>query len=105
MPIPQRQLAHMRRWHERNIIAQHFVEWNGEGVKSVKTAFKTAVGLAKLGVGVSPHTLSHTAATWLMQNGTEPWQAAGYLGMSMETLLKVYGHHHPDYLSDAVDKI
>ena len=23
----------------------------------------------------------------------------------VETLLKVYGHHHPDHLSDAVEKI
>lgn len=105
MPIPPRLLAHMRRWHSRGLIARHFVEFNGEGVKSVKTAFKRAVTLAKLGAGVSPHTLRHTAATWLMQNGTEPWQAAGYLGMSVETLLKVYGHHHPDYLSDAVEKM
>ncbi len=33
------------------------------------------------------------------------WQAAGYLGMSLEVLLNTYGHHHPDYLSDAVEKI
>jgi hypothetical protein len=33
-----------------------------------------------------------------MQSGTDRWQAAGYLGMSVETLEKVYGHHHPDYL-------
>jgi hypothetical protein len=25
-----------------------------------------------------------------MQNRTDPWQAAGYLGMSLETLLRVY---------------
>lgn len=105
MRLAPRLLAHMRRWHRKRLIAKHFVEWNGEGVKSVKTGFKTAVGLAKLGAGVSPHTLRHTAATWLMQARTDPWQAAGYLGMSMETLLKVYGHHHPDHMSDAVDKI
>ena len=29
----------------------------------------------------------------------------GYLGMSLEVLLNTYGHHHPDYLSDAVEKI
>ena len=28
-----------------------------------------------------------------------------YLGMSLEALLNTYGHHHPDYLSDAVEKI
>lgn len=105
MPIPPRLLAHMRRWHARGLIARHFVEFNGESVKSVKTAFKHGVALAKLGKGVSPHTLRRTAATWLMQNGTDPWQAAGYLGMSIETLLNTYGHHHPDYLSDAVEKM
>jgi hypothetical protein len=25
--------------------------------------------------------------------------------MSLEVLLNTYGHHHPDYLSDAVEKI
>jgi len=105
MRLPPRLLAHMRRWHRKGIIARHFVEWNGEGVKSVKTSFKTAVGLAKLGGGVSPHTLRHTAATWLMQAGADPWQSAGFLGMSLETLMKTYGHHHPDHQSDAVEKI
>ena len=32
-------------------------------------------------------------------------QAAGYLGMSLEVLLNTYGHRHPHYLSDAVEKI
>ena len=32
-----------------------------------------------------------------MQLGTDPWQAAEYVGMSVKTLLENYGHHHPDY--------
>jgi hypothetical protein len=40
-----------------------------------------------------------------MQSGTDRWQAAGYLGMSVEMLEKVYGHHHPDYLQAAVAAI
>jgi hypothetical protein len=32
-------------------------------------------------------------------------RAAGFLGMSVETLDRVYGHHHPDYLSDAAEAI
>lgn len=105
VPIPLRLLAHLRRWHRLNPEAKHFVEYNGRPVNSVKTAFKRAVTLAGLGPGISPHTLRHTAATWLMQRGADPWQAAGYLGMSLEVLLNTYGHHHPDYLSDAVEKI
>ena len=84
------------------MVKEHFVEYNGEAVASVKTAFKRAVKLAGLPGKVSPHTLRHTAATWLMQAGADRWQAAGYLGMSVEMLDRVYGHHHPDHLQDAV---
>jgi hypothetical protein len=72
----------MRRWVRRGIVSSHFVEWHGAPVKSVKTAFKHAVTLAGLWGKVTPHTLRHTAATWLMQRGVPIWQAAGYLGMS-----------------------
>ena len=71
---------------QRWVEAQHFVESNGQPVSSVKTAFKTAVGLAGITKRVSPHTLRRTAATWLMQRGADPWQAAGYLGMSLDVL-------------------
>lgn len=100
-PIPPRLLAHMRRWHRLGIAKEHFVEFNGKPVKSVKTAFHSAIG--KAGIDhASPHTLRHTAATWLMQNGAPLWQAAGFLGMSEKTLRDVYGHHHPDFMQEAV---
>src|SRR5262249_60686692 len=68
-PIPPRLLAHLRRWHAKGIIKEHFVEWNGKPIASVKTALKTAVRLAKLpGKGI-PHTLRHTAATWRVTSG------------------------------------
>jgi integrase len=104
-PIPPRLLAHLRRWHAKGVVNEHFVEWNGAAVASVKTALKTAVRLAKLPGKITPHTLRHTAATWLMQNGVSMWRAAGFLGMSVETLDGVYGHHHPDYFSDAAEAI
>jgi integrase len=104
-PVPPRLLAHLRRWHAKGIVKEHFVEWNGAPVASVKTALRTAVRLAKLPGKITPHTLRHTAATWLMQNGVSMWRAAGFLGMSVETLDRVYGHHHPDYFSDAAEAI
>jgi integrase len=70
-------------------------------VKRTTKAFARAVADAKLGPDVVPHTLRHTAATWLMQAGTDVWEAAGYLGMTVETLSARYGHHHPDHLSGA----
>ena len=74
-------------------------------MKSVKTAFKKAISLSELEGKISPHTLRHTAATWLMQIGVSTWEAAGFLGMSEKTLRDVYGHHHPDYLQAAAKAI
>jgi hypothetical protein len=36
-----------------------------------------------------------------MQAGVDKWEAAGFLGMSVEMLDRVYGHHHPDHLRAA----
>jgi len=94
-PLPRRLLAHLRRWKR---AGQRFaVEWNGAPVRDVDKAFRNVAREAGL-PDVTPHILRHTAATWQMQLGTDPWQAAEYLGMTLKTLLDNYGHHHPDYL-------
>jgi len=66
-------------------------------VKSVKAAFERAVKPARLKGKVSPHVLRHTAACGLLRAGVDKWKAAGFLGMSVEMLDRVYGHHHPDH--------
>lgn len=104
VPLPSRLLSHLRRWAALGIATDYFVVWNGKPVELVKTAFASAVRLAKLSLtdgNVTPHTLRHTAATWLMQNGAAMWEAAGFLGMSEKTLRENYGHHHPDFLKGA----
>lgn len=98
--IPRPLLAHLRRW--RGHSRQHVVEYNGMPVRAIRHAWEAACARAGLD-DVTPHTLRHTAATWLMQRSTEKWAAAGFLGMSMETLERVYGHHHPDFQKSAVE--
>lgn len=100
--LPPHLLGHMRRWARKGIAKSHFVEFNGEPVKTVATGFRTAVKATKLEGKVTPHTLRHTAATWLMLNGVPIWEAAGFLGMSAELLERTYGHHHPDHQKNAV---
>ena len=77
---------------------------NGERIGDIKKGFAAACERAGLR-GVTPHTLKHPAATWLMQAGTDPWQAAGFLSTGVETLLRVYGHHHPDRQREAAENI
>ncbi|MGC1353119.1 MAG: tyrosine-type recombinase/integrase, partial [Xanthobacteraceae bacterium] len=70
--------------------------YSGQRIMKMRRSWRTAVRAAGLDKDVTPHTLRHTRATWLMQKGIDPWEAAGHLGMSLEMLERNYGHHHPD---------
>lgn len=39
----------------------------------------------------------------MMQAGVDMWEAAGSLGMTVETLQNVYGHHHSDFQKNAAE--
>lgn len=91
--VPGPLMAHLRRW--RRSGQRYAVEWRGKPVTRVSKGHAAAVSDAGLGVDVTPHTWRHTVATWLMQAGGDPWKIAGFLRMSYETLMRVYGHHHP----------
>jgi integrase len=99
-PIPSRLLPHLRRWHraDSKFGIKHVTHYQGEPVIKLRRSWATARSAAGLGDDVTPHTLRHTAATWLMQLGVDTAQVAKYLGMTVETLERVYWHHHPDYL-------
>jgi integrase len=132
--IPDRLLAHMRRWARtpvtvktegrgksksagRFVSHDYVVEWNGAPVGSVKKAFKAACEAAGLGwyetidgervfkTDVTPHVLRHTAATWLMQNGSTLTEASDYLGMTEQVLRDTYYHQHPDFQAEAAARI
>jgi len=68
-------------------------------VKTVRKAFVRAAADAGL-AGVTPHVLRHTAASWAMQGAADIYAAADFLGMTVETLERVYGHLHPNQHAD-----
>ena len=103
--LPDRLLAHLRRWHRLGIAKQAVVEWNGKPVRSVRKAFAAAVKRRARRQRITPHALRHTAATWAMQSGGDLWQIAGFLGMTVEMLERVYGHHHPDFQREAAEAV
>jgi integrase len=69
----------------------------------IRSAWDGILEDAGLGEDVVRHSLRHTAATWLMQRGTDRWEAAGWLGMTLEQLEEGYGHHHPDFQEEAAE--
>ncbi|MCZ4274028.1 tyrosine-type recombinase/integrase [Maritalea porphyrae] len=98
VPIPPRLLAHLKRWNRTS--DDYVVQFKGKPLASVKNAFGTCAELAGI-QDITPHTLRHSTATHLMQRGVDKWEAAGFLGMSIEMLDRVYGHHHPSYMRAA----
>lgn len=102
--IGRKLLAHMRRWKAADAGRVRFmVNYNGRQIDDPHASWDRAVKVAKLDGKVTPHTLRHTRATWLMQRGGDMWKVASHLGMTVKTLESVYGHHHPDYQGGIAD--
>jgi len=108
--IPGPLLAHLRRWRRNG--QTYAVEFNRQPVTRIDKAFRAVVaeavehGLLREAEGshdkVIPHTFRHTAITWAMQDGMDPYDAADYFGIDLKTLLDVYGHHAPEHQRRAV---
>lgn len=114
--LPRRLKAHLARWKRLDDKrraklkpgeAQHrftsVIHFGGEPLSGkIRRSFAGCVADAGLNPAITPHWLRHTCATWLMERGAEPWEAAGYTGMTIAVLEKHYGHHRPDHQSGAV---
>jgi integrase len=102
--LADRLLAHMRRWHrlDKNPTGP-IIHYNGAGMKRVDNSWTRAKRLSEMPAYITPHILRHSRATHSLRAGGKPWDVANALGMSVEVLLKVYGHHIPDWQSDVAN--
>lgn len=93
----------LKAWREFN-GGDFIIEWRGERVFTVKHGFSRACQRAGI-KGVTPHTLRHSAATWLAMDATPLSEIARLLGDSEKTVERVYAKHHPDYLRRATSAL
>jgi integrase len=126
IPIPPRLLPHLIRARRRGTDLGYVLHIDGERLGDLKKGFEAACVRAGLvrwqkvtesvvdGASCSlvralptatPHTLKHTAITWAMQCGIDLWQASGFFATSVTTLIRVYGHHHPDHMRTVAEAI
>jgi hypothetical protein len=103
--LPPRLLAHLRRWQRRKLAVRSVIEWQGEPVRRINKAFRSAREAAGLGSDVVPHTLRHTAITWQAQADVPMHEICGFFGITPEMFDRVYGHHHPDHQVNAVNAL
>jgi integrase len=85
-------------------VSEWVVEYGGGKVADVKHGFARAAAAAGL-EQTTPHTLRHTAATWMVQSGVPLWDVAGMLGNTVAMVEEVYGHHSSSHLRRAADAL
>lgn len=101
--LPRQLLGHARRWQA---MGQTWaIEYKGNRVLDVKTAWASIVDDADLGWRPTPHTLKHTAITWAIQGGASIPDAAAYFATSSETIERTYWHLSPHFQSGALAAI
>ena len=86
---------------ERKAPNTFVIHYQGEPVAKLRRSWRTVAGLVGSKRKDGPHILRHSCCTWLMQAGVDVYEVSGYTGVSVETLLEVYGHHHPSFQSGA----
>lgn len=84
-------------------ITDYVVEYHGAPIKRARRAFARLS--EELGFKCSPHILRHSAATWMIMEGRSFEEVAKFLGDSVKTVERVYGHHAPDYLKEAANAL
>lgn len=88
-------------------VTENVIEFRGRPVDRVHKGFATAVKDADLdGKGITPHSMRHSAITWLMQAGEDIYKVAGFAGHKDTKMIESrYGHHHPDFQSGISKKL
>lgn len=104
VPIPQRLRSHILRWKKLGYCIDSLIEFDRQPILRITKAFDKAVEAAGL-ENVTPHTLRHTAATWMVENGAETSDVAKFLGMTEAMVEERYGHIGSKALTRAADAL
>ena len=78
--------------------------WRGQRIGDLKKSFASACKRAEI-KGVTPHTLRHTFASWLVMSGRPLLEVRDLLGHSTIKMTERYAHLAPENLVDAVSSI
>ncbi len=106
VPIAGRLLVRLKQLREDNKGAKHVLEIDGKRIASnIRKSFATAVKAAGLDPRkVTPNTLRHSVASWMVQAGRPLKEVADFLGHAdIRMVERHYGHLDPNYKRAAVE--
>lgn len=86
-------------------LTERVVEFKGEPIKSIRTAFNRAVRAAKLS-DVHIHDLRHTAGVWMTEAGVSMHMIKDFMGHSdVRVTTNIYARHAPAHLVNAASAV
>lgn len=108
-PIPPRLFAHMCRWRRLGLSNHSVIEHYGKKIGRMRKGFERAVRVAGLATDdkrkkVTSHTLRHTSISWYLSSGTDTELVSQFIGVSVQTIRKVYRHALPNIFLEAANK-
>lgn len=84
-------------------LSDWVIEWDGEPIRKIRKSFQAACERAGLS-GVTPHTLRHTVATWLDEEGIPMERISQLLGhRKTDTTRLIYTHSKAGVLQPAAN--
>lgn len=101
--LGNRILSHLKRWHRLDGGKGNVVHFRGSQIHRPVSSWERIRIAAGLPEFVVPHILRHSRATHLLRAGVSPWEVSNALGMNLQTLIAVYGHHIPDWQKDSAN--
>jgi len=104
IPISSKLLAYLRK-HPRHITSPYvFCYPDGSKYSQLDRKFIPITRRAEL-TDVTPHTLRHTFASWLVMRGADLASVQKLLGHSDIATTMIYAHLAPDHLKAAVERL
>lgn len=87
-------------------LTDYVIEWDGAPVRKIRKAFAAAVRRSGLDMRITPHTLRHTALTWLEEEGIALEMISKLAAHSgTDITRKTYLHASPEVMRPAADAL
>jgi len=86
-------------------LSEYVIEWDGQKVAKIRKGFESACRRAGLR-DVTPHTLRHTVATWLTEDGVPIEEVSRLIGhRDPNTTRRIYSHPGAETLRPAAEVV
>ena len=97
-----KQLASVLRDAKQTAETDFVIEYNGKPIKNIRKGFDRAMERAGF-PWCTPHTLKHTAISWMAEGGYTVDQISDLTGTDADTVKRIYRKFNPDYLRGLAD--